>query len=127
MQIANDIEESGVDGLMPHLTEEAQETVSAISSITENKTINSILSIIGKDDYVGILKSHLKNVEWTLDDILVGNKKADVVLGFNYNEKMIGTIEIKMIQDNGEWKVSGFDMPRFTEINLRQHRTKTKQ
>ena len=118
MQIANDIEESGVDGLMPHLTEEAQETVSAISSITENKIINSILSIIGNDDYVGVLKSHLKNVEWTLDDILVGDKKADVVLGFNYNKKLIGTIEIKMIQDNGEWKVSGLDMPRFTEINL---------
>lgn len=41
MQIANDIEESGVDGLMPHLTEEAQEAVSAISSITENKIIKA--------------------------------------------------------------------------------------
>ncbi len=118
MKIANDVEESGVDGLMPHLTEEAQETVSAITSITENKLVNSILTFLGKDDCTGILKSNLQDVEWSLDNVLEGNNRADVVLGFNYNEKLIGTIEINMIKDNGEWKISGLEPPKFTEINL---------
>lgn len=118
MQIANDIEESGVDGLMPHLTDEAQETVSAITSITENKLVNSILTFLGKDDYTGILKSNLKDVEWSLDDVLEGDENTDIVLGFNYNEKLIGTIEIKMIQENGAWKISGIDLPKFEEIKL---------
>ena len=118
MQIAKDVEKSGVDGLMPHLTEEAQETVSAITSITENKLVNSILNFLGKDDYTGILKSNLQDVEWRLDNILEGNNRADVVLGFNYNDKLIGTIEINMIKDNGDWKISGLELPKFTEINI---------
>ena len=118
MQIAKDVEESGVDGLMPHLTEEAQETVSAITSITENKLVNSILNVLGKDDYIGILKSNLQDVEWSLDNVLEGNNRADVVLGFNYNDKLIGTIEINMIKDSGDWKISGLELPKFTEINL---------
>lgn len=119
MQIAKDVEKSGVDGLMPHLTEEAQETVSAITSITENKLVNSILNFLGKDDYTGILKSNLQDIEWSLDNVLEGNNRADVVLGFNYNEKLIGTIEINMIKDNGDWKISGLELPKFTEINLK--------
>lgn len=119
MQIAKDVEKSGVDGLMPHLTEEAQETVSAITSITENKLVNSILNFLGKDDYTGIIKSNLQDVEWSLDNVLEGNNRADVVLGFNYNEKLIGTIEINMIKDNGDWKISGLELNKFTEINLK--------
>lgn len=119
MKIANDVEDSGVDGLMSHLTEEAQGTVSAITSITENKLVNSILNFLGKDDYTDILKSNLQDVEWSLDNVLEGNNRADVVLGFNYNEKLIGTIEINMIKDNGDWKISGLELPKFTEINLK--------
>lgn len=118
MQIANDIEESGVDGLMPHLTEEAQETVSAIASITENKMVNFILTFLGKDDYTSILKSNLKDIEWSLDDVLEGDQRADVVLGFNYNDKLIGTIEINMAKEYGDWKISGIELPEFEEINF---------
>ncbi len=117
MQIAKDVEESGVAGLMPHLTEEAQETVSAITSITENKLVNSILNFLGKDDYTGILKSNLQDVEWSLDNVLEGDNRADVILGFNYNEKLIGTIEINMIKEDA-WKISGLELPKFTEINF---------
>lgn len=118
MQVANDIEESGIDGLMPHLTDEAQETVSAITSITENKMVNSILTFLGKEDYTSILKSNLKDIEWTLDDVLESTNRANVVLGFNYNEKLIGTIEINMIKEDGDWKISGLELPKFTEINF---------
>lgn len=118
MQIANDIEESGVDGLMPHLTDKAQETVSAITSITENKLVDSILAFLGKDDYTGILKSNLKDVEWSLDDVLEGTDRADVVLGFNYNEKLIGTIEINMIKEDSNWKINGINYPMFDKIDL---------
>ena len=120
MQIGKDVEESGVDGLTPHLTGEAQETVSAITSITENKLVNSILTFLGKDDYTSILKSNLQDVEWSLVNILKGDNKADVVLGFNYNEKLIGEIEFNMIKDDGEWKISGLEQPKFTEINFGQ-------
>ena len=118
MQIANDVEESGVDGLMPHLTEKAQETVSAITSITENKMVDSILAFLGKDDYTSILKSNLKDVEWSLDDVLEGTDRADVVLGFNYNEKLTGTIEINMIKEDGNWKINGINYPMFDKIDL---------
>ena len=118
MQIANDIEASGIDGLMPRLTDEAQETVSAITSITENKLVNSIFSLWGNDDYVGILKSNLEKVEWKLEGVLKSDRKADIILAFNYNDKLIGTIEVKMIYENNNWKISGIGIPKFEEINF---------
>lgn len=118
MKIANYIEASGIDGLMPHLTDEAQETVSAITSITENKLVNSIFSLFGNDAYVGILKSNLEKVEWKLDDILKGDKKANIILAFNYNDKLVGIIEVKMIYENNNWKINGIGVPKFEEINF---------
>ena len=42
---------------------------------------------------------------------------AAVVLSFNYEDKLIGTIEISMIREGGEWKVDSIEFPKFTEIN----------
>ena len=118
MQIANDIKELGVDGLTPHLTEEAQKMVSTIKSITENKFVYSILSIFNEEDYVGVLKSNLKDIEWTVDNVSKSKEKADVVLRFNYNNKLIGTLGIDMIQEEGKWKICAIELPDFETIDF---------
>lgn len=115
MQIADDIEENGIEGIMPHLTDDAKKTVSTIISITENELINSIFSLTQNDDFTNILKSNLKDIEWSLEEVLKNKEKADVVLGVNYNDKISGTIEIKMVRENGDWKISGLDLPTFNK------------
>ena len=111
MQIKNDVQKSGIDGLMPHLTDDAQKTVSAITSVTENQLVGALFSLFAKDDYVGALKSNLNEIDWRLDDVLKSKNKADAVLGFNYKDKLTGTIEISMVYEDGEWKISGIEIP----------------
>ena len=118
MNIAKDVRTDGIDGLMPYLTGEAEDVVTAITSIAENKFLNTILSAFNKDDYVGILKSNIKKVSWEIDDILKGNKQANIVLAFNYEDKLVGTIEVSMVREDDEWKISGIEMPKFDKVDI---------
>ncbi|MBQ2001207.1 MAG: hypothetical protein II241_05445 [Clostridia bacterium] len=118
MQIKNDVQESGIDGLMPHLTDDAQKTVSTITSVTENQIVGALFSLFAKDDYVGALKSNLSEIDWRLDDVLKSKNKADAVLGFNYKDKLTGTIEISMVYEDGEWKISGIEIPDFEKVDF---------
>ncbi len=40
-----------------------------------------------------------------------------MILTFNYEDKLIGKIEISMIRENGEWKIDNIEYPQFTEVN----------
>ena len=51
------------------------------------------------------------------DDVLKSKENATVILSFNYEDKLIGTIEISMIREEGEWKIDSIEFPEFTEIN----------
>ena len=50
MQIKNDVQKSGIDGLMPHLTDDAQKTVSTITSVTENQIVGALFSLFAKGE-----------------------------------------------------------------------------
>lgn len=115
MQIADDIEENGIEGIMTHLTDDAKKTVSTIISVTDSKFINSIFQLTQNEDFTDVLISNLKEIEWSLCEVLKSKEKADVVLEFNYNDKLSGTIEIKMFRENGDWKISGIGLPKLNK------------
>ncbi len=119
LNIAKDVKESGVDGLLPHLTDGAEKTISSIVAVSENKIVGMLMSLLGDSDYTGVLKNNLKDVEWEINDILKGKDKAEVVLDFDYEGKLCGTVEINMIRKDGEWRISGIDLPKFEKINLK--------
>ena len=52
-------------------------------------------------DYVGVLKSEIQEIQWGVDDVLKNKENAAVILSFNYEDKLIGTIEISVIRDGG--------------------------
>lgn len=116
-EIIDDVNASGMDGLYPHLTGEARATIDAVSSVTENNIFNTIVGFIGQSEYVGVLKSEIQEIEWEVDDVLKSKENAAVVLSFNYEDKLIGTIEISMIREEGEWKVDSIEFPEFTEVS----------
>lgn len=68
-------------------------------------------------DYVGVLKSEIQEIQWGVDDVLKNKENAAVILSFNYEDKLIGTIEISVIRDGGEWKIDSIEFPEFTEVN----------
>lgn len=121
-QIAKDVDESGIDGLMPHLTDSAKLTVSAINTlgdtIGDNKTVDTILSFLGQEDYSEIIASNLKEIDWKLEDITKSDESADVVLRFDYSGKLNGTIDFTMTKVDGEWKISKLDLPKVSQINF---------
>lgn len=115
--IIEDVNTSGMEGLEPHLTGKAKETLDAVSSVTKSGLFNTIMGFINQNDYIGVLKSEIQEIQWEVDDVLKSEENAAVVLSFNYEDKLIGTIEISMIREGGEWKVDSIEFPKFTEIN----------
>lgn len=113
----DDVNTSGMEGLEPHLTGNAKKTLDTVSSVTSSDLFNTIMGIINQNDYVGVLKSELQEIHWGVDDVLKSNENAAVILSFNYEDKLIGTIEISMIREDGDWKIDGIGFPEFTEIN----------
>lgn len=116
-EMIDDVNASGMDGLYPHLTGEARTTINAVSSVTENNIFNTIVGFIGQSEYVGVLKSEIQEIEWEVDDVLKSKENAAVVLSFNYEDKLIGTIEISMIREEGEWKIDRLEFPEFDKIS----------
>lgn len=116
-EMIDDVNTSGMDGLYPHLTGEARTTIDAVSSVTENNIFNTIVGFIGQSEYVGVLKSEIQEIRWEVYDVLKSKENAAVILSFNYEDKLIGTIEISMIREEGEWKVDSIEFPEFTEVN----------
>ena len=113
-----DVKSSGMSGLKEHLTSSATEKVEAIEDWTDKSGVSGILSAITQDGAVSFLKSRISDVDWTVEDILKGKNRADVVIGFDYNGGIIGTIEITMVKENGDWKIDGLSLPHFDTISL---------
>ena len=113
----DDVNTSAMEGLEPHLTCKAKETIDAVSYVTDSNIFNTIMRFIDQNDYAGVLKSEIQEIQWEVDDILKSKENAAVILSFNYEDKLIGTIEISMIRDEGKWKIDSIEFPEFTEVN----------
>lgn len=114
----SDTKEAGLDGLRSHLTENAKEKIDAVGEWSERTGITGILSALTQDAALSVLKENLADVEWTVDDVLKGKNRADVVIGFNYSDKVTGTIEITMIREDNTWKIDGLGTPRISSVSL---------
>lgn len=112
-KVVDDVKESGMDGLQPYLTEDAQEVVDMISTITENELVSSILGLFNQNDSVSVLKTKIQEMEWDIQDIEKDKENAIFVLAFNYDNSLTGTIEVSMIHTDDGWKIDGLGMPKF--------------
>lgn len=116
-EIIDDVHDSGIEGLYPHLTGKAKTTIDAVSTVTENNIFNTILGFIGQSEYVSVLKSEIQEIQWSLSDVLKSKENASVILSFNYDDKLVGTIELSMVREDGEWKIDKLEFPEVTEVN----------
>lgn len=116
--IIEDVNNYGIDGLTPHLTGKAKETLEAVSSVTESDLFSTIINFFNQDDNnISVLKSEIQQIQWDVDDVLKSNNRADVILSFNYEDKLTGTIAISMIVEEGKWKINSINFPAFTDIS----------
>ena len=86
----DDMHKSGLDGLKKHLTANALKTVEGFEC------------------------------EWTIKDVMKGSETSKAIIGFNYEDKMVGTIELTMIKEEKIWKIDSLAMPKFDKFTLPQ-------
>ncbi len=48
------------------------------------------------------------------------SETSKAIVGFNYDEKMVGTIELGMIKEDKIWKIDSLAMPKIDKFTLAQ-------
>ena len=107
-----DVKEEGMNGLKKHLTANALKTIENVESIANLGTL-----IMGSNPTT-LLLSKMSDFEYTVKDILKGSESARCVLEFYYKDTVSGTIEIKMIKEEKEWKIDSLGNPHFDKFEL---------
>ena len=116
----DDMRESGLDGLKQHLTTNALKNVQSIESVSDNLGVSLLTTVLVGDNAVSVLLDKLSECEWTIVEVLKGSESSKAIVGFDYQGKMVGTIELKMIKEEKVWKIDGLAMPKFSKFELSQ-------
>lgn len=125
LRISRDVKANGLEGLEPHLTGNAANLIAKVTSLADNPLAGTILSLFVQNEslnvlneYLDILKSELENVSWEIVDVMTGRKHAQVMLSFDYQGKVTGTINISMIRTDDGWKIDGVNSPKIDGFSL---------
>lgn len=51
-----------------------------------------------------------------------GSETSKAIVGFNYVDKMVGTVEMAMIKEDKIWKIDNLSMPKFDKFALPQEK-----
>lgn len=114
----DDINKSGLDGLKKHLTANALKKVEGLENLSENPGISLLTNALMGGNAVSVLLEKLSECMWTIKDVMKGGETSKAIVGFNYEGKMVGTIELKMIKEDKIWKIDDLSMPKFDKFTL---------
>ncbi len=110
-----DMRTSGLDGLKPYLTENAEKKVDTI------RTVSGGMDLLTGGNKVSVLFDRLSECDWTVVEILKGSESAKAVMRFsisNGTDEIKGTLQLTMIKEDKEWKIDGVDMPKFEKFTV---------
>ena len=113
-----DMRASGLDGLKKHLTANALKTVNGFEMISDNPGVNLLTTTLLGGNAVSLLLGKLSECDWTIRDVMKGSETSKAIVGFDYQDKMVGTIEMTMIKEESIWKVDALGAPKFEKLAL---------
>ena len=116
----DDMRASGLEGLKKHLTSNALKTVESVESISGRPEVALFTSALLGGNAVNVLLAKLSECDWTIKDVMKGSETSKAIVGFNYDEKMVGTIELGMIKEDKIWKIDSLAMPKIDKFTLAQ-------
>lgn len=116
LQIAKDVREYGLDGLMPHLTGNAESMAQTITDMAKNEVVAAVLGLAAQNKYAGVLTEKLHEVQWQIKDILKGHGRTTVILRFCYEDAFSGTVSFTMERVASQWKISDLNLPVFNKV-----------
>ena len=117
-----DMRESGLDGLKKHLTSNAMKTVNMLENMSSNPGLAMFTGAFIGGNSVNVLLDKLSEFEWTIKDVMKGSETSKAIVGFNNEDKIIGTIELTMIKEEKIWKIDSLNMPKFDKLDLPQEK-----
>ena len=113
-----DMRESGLDGLKKHLTSNALKKVNEFENLTKSYDALMLTSVFMGGNTMSIFLNKLSECEWTIKDVMKGSEMSKAIVGFNYEDKMVGTIELTMIKEDKIWKIDDLEKPKFDKLTL---------
>ena len=116
----DDMKESGLDGLKKHLTANALKTVESFESISGKPEVSIFTAVLMGGSAVNVLLEKLSECEWTIIEVLKGSETSKAVVGFDYEDKLAGTVELTMVKEDKIWKIDSLAMPKFDKFTLPQ-------
>ena len=116
----DDMRASGLDGLKKHLTENALKVVAGFESLNGKPGVSLFTTALLGGDAESLLLERLSECDWIIKDVMKGKETSKAIVGFDYHDTMVGTIEMTMIKEDGVWKIDGLGVPKFEKINLPQ-------
>ncbi|MBR2768425.1 MAG: hypothetical protein IKD68_05790 [Solobacterium sp.] len=115
-----DMRESGVDGLKKHLTSNALKNLNTIESIAGRPEVSLLTTAFMGGNAVKVLLDKLSECEWTIKEMMKGSENSKAIVKFDYQDKMVGTIDMNMIREDKIWKIDGLEIPKFDKFTLPQ-------
>ena len=116
----DDMRASGLEGQKKHLTANALKVVTGFESLTGRSEVSLLTTALLGGDAINMLLERLSECDWSTKDVLKGSETSKAVVGFDYHDMMVGTIEMNMIKEDRIWKIDGLGVPKFEKINLPQ-------
>ena len=122
-----DMKLSGLDGLKPYLTSNALKSIDTVLKFSNGVDLFTgglgvLMSQSGSGNISGasvrFLLDKLSELDWVIMDVLKGSDSAKGVVGFTYEDKVDGTVEVTMIREDKEWHIDTLNMPKFTKLEL---------
>ena len=110
-----DMRTSGLEGLKPYLTDNAEKNVETIISVSNG------VSLLTGGYKVSVFFDRLADCEWTVSEILKGSESAKAILGFairNGGDEIVGNLQLTLIKEDKEWRIDGVDMPQFAKFTV---------
>ena len=115
-----DINASGLDGLKKHLTSNALKNVESFENIANNPGVSMLTGAIMGGNAISAFLDKMSECEWTIKEVMKGSDTSKAIIGFNYKDMMIGTMELTMIKEDKLWKIDSLNMPKFDKFTLPQ-------
>ena len=116
----DDVKASGLDGLKKHLTSKALKSVESFDSISNMSGVALLSTVLMGGDAVGVLLDKLSECEWTIKEVMKGSESSRAIVAFDYEDKIVGTVELTMIKEDKIWKIDSLSKPKFDKISLPQ-------
>ena len=110
----------GLAGLKKHLTANALKKVNSMESLSDLPGVSLLTNTLMGGNAVKVLLEKLSECNWTVKDVMKGSDSSRAILGFNYQDKMTGTVEMKLIKEDKVWKIDDLEIPKFEKFELPQ-------